>query len=591
MNQQIFVGLVLLGALVLFIWERWRYDVVAVLALLALTIPGIVPADEAFLGFGHPAVITVASVLVLTQALINSGLVDMLAKPLLRLGTNLPIQVIALTGITAICSAFINNVAAVALMLPLTLQIARAHDFSPSRLLMPVAYGSLLGGMTTLVGTPPNIIIASYQAQNAGASFGMFDFAPVGSGVALAGIGYIALLGWRLLPERRGQASPEDLFQISDYTTEVRVPPNSKAVGKRLNELPSLRKTQVVVAGLIRDEQRFLVPSGFTTLQAGDLLIVETDPTTLKTLLDDTGFKLTPNESPNHVKALGSDEVSIMEAVVTSDSPMVRNTVRNLDLRQRYGVNLLAVARQGVRLRARLGEIRLRAGDVLLIQGPTSAIHEMFATLRCLPLAERRLRIGQERRIWLAVGIFAAAILTATLGWLPIQVAVTSAAVVMVLARLISLREAYDAIEWPIIILLGAMIPVADALERTGGADWIAGQLLTVAGQASPAVALALVLIGAMILTPLVNNAAAAVLMAPIAISIAQRYGVAAEPFLMAAAIGVSCDFLTPIGHQSNTLVMGPGGYKFGDYWRMGLMIELLVIVVALPLLLVFWPF
>lgn len=591
MTAPIYVGIVLLLALVLFIWERWRYDVVALLALLALTIPGIVPADDAFSGFGHPAVITVAAVLVITEALINSGLIDALAKPLLRLGNNLPLQVAALTIITAICSAVMNNVASVALMMPLALQLARRHGFSPSHLLMPLAYGSLLGGMMTLIGTPPNIIIATYRGTAGGASFGMFDFAPVGAGVAFAGVLYIAVVGWRLVPERRGQASRDELFQISEYTTEVLVPENARGAGKQLNELPVLRETQIVVAGLIRNEHRSLVPSSYTRLQAGDILIVESDSESLQALIDATGFQLMADKSKEKNSNLGSDEVSIVEAVVMVDSPMVRNTVRGLDLRQRYGINLLAVARQGQRLRMRLGEVRFRAGDVLLLQGPATAVGEMLSTLRCLPLAERGLRIGQQRRVWLALAIFATGILTASLGLLPIQIAISAAAITMVLVGMISLREAYDSIEWPILILLGAMIPVADALESTGGADWIAEQLLRMAGQSSPVVALVVVLIGAMILTPLVNNAAAAVLMAPIAIGIANRYGVSSDPFLMAAAIGVSCDFLTPIGHQSNTLVMGPGGYKFGDYWRMGIFIELIVIVVAIPLLLIFWPF
>ena len=586
--DQLIVVVVLLVALVLFITERPRYDIVALLALLTLVIVGILPGDDAFAGFGHPAVITVAGVLVISQALINSGVVDAIARQMLRVGGGPMVQVAALTGLTALCSAVINNVAAVALLMPVAIQMARKHGNSPSLLLMPLAYGSLLGGMMTLIGTPPNIIISSFRQEALGEPFHMFDFLPAGAGVALVGIAYMALIGWRLIPQRTGQSSREELFRINAYSTELRVPEKSKFIGRFLRDLPALNQNDVVVAGLVRKGRSLLIPSSITVVRAGDVLIVQADPQNLQALIDATNFELIDEEVSEQM--LRSEHVGLVEAVVVANSPLIGETVGSFDLRGRYNVNLLAVAREGERLRHRLADVRFYRGDVLLLQIRRDAVTDMLALLGCLPLAERGLRLGQSHRALLTVGVFVAAIAVATSGVLPIQIPIVAAAVVMVLIGSISLRDAYDSIEWPILVLLGAMLPVADALERTGGTEWLTAQFLAVAGQASPVIALTVVLVGAMVLTPLLNNAAAAVLMAPIAISVANGFNASPDPFLLATAIGVSCDFLTPIGHQSNTLVMGPGGYKFGDYWRMGLAIEFLVVVTAVPLLLIFWP-
>ncbi len=589
MSDHLLVALVLGLALILFIWERWRYDLVAIAALLAVTLLGIVPADEAFLGFGHPAVITVAGVLVISRALINSGAIDLLAQRMMRVSERTTLQVGALSSVSAFCSAVMNNVAATALLLPLGIQMARKAGRSPSLLLMPLAYSSLLGGMLTLIGTPPNIIIATYRAETGAGSFGMFDFTPVGFGVVVINVLYLTFIGWRLVPERKGQASREALFQIKDYLTEVRVPVGSPLNGQRLRDITAFADGDVIVMGLERGKRQFFGSTGYTILQENDILLVRADADLLKTLLNETSFELVGNESLGELTA-ATDEINVWEAVVTPQSPLVGRTVRDLRLRQQHNVNVLAVARRDASLRQRIRSVRFEAGDVLLLQGPNEGLYETLAALDCLPLAERNLRIGQTRRILLAVGIFAAAIIATATGLIALQVAIVMAAIAMILTGLISLRDAYDSIEWPIIVLLGAMIPVADALERTGGAEWIASQLLAVAGNAPPVVALGVVLVGSMILTPLVNNAAAALLMAPIAVSLAHGLQVSPDAFLMAAAVGVSCDFLTPIGHQSNTLVMGPGGYKFSDYARVGLPIELLVIVTALPLLLFFWP-
>lgn len=587
MLQQLIVFAVLAAALALFISGRWRYDVVALLALLAVTVTGIIPGEQAFAGFGHPAVITVAAVLVVSRGMRNSGVVDVLARPLLRVGDNPSAQVGALTSLVAALSAFMNNVGALALLLPVAIRMARKNGRSPSLLLMPLAFGSLLGGLITLIGTPPNIIIATFRAETGAEPFRMFDFAPVGLGVAVAGILFVALVGWRLVPQRKGASSREELFEIGDYVTEVIVPADSKLVGKRLREVGTVSDAEVVVIALLRGNRRLNSPSSFEVMRADDVLVVEADSEDLRELVDAAGLTLSGS------RKLGEDALesgSLMEAVVMADSSIIGQTARSLNLRWRYGVNLLGVARMGSRIRRRLRDIRFQTGDVLLLQGPTETFNATLSTLGCLPLAGRGLSLGQPRRVGLGLGIFGTALLLAAIGLLPIQVTFVGAAVAMVLARIISLREAYESIDWSIIVLLGAMIPVGQALEASGGAASIASATLAISGQMPAVVSLLIILIATMFLSDLVNNAAAAVLMAPIAISVAVGLGASPDPFLMCVAIGASCAFLTPIGHQSNTLVMGPGGYRFGDYWRMGLLLEVIIVVVSIPLIMIFWP-
>lgn len=588
MLQQVIVFTVLAAALTLFIWGRWRYDVVALLALLAVTVTGIIPGEQAFAGFGHPAVITVAAVLVVSRGLRNSGVVDLLAKPLFRVSERPSAQVGALSSLVATLSAFMNNVGALALLLPVAIRMARKHGRSPSLLLMPLAFGSLLGGLITLIGTPPNIIIATFRAGTGSEPFRMFDFAPVGLGVAIAGLLFISLIGWRLVPQRKGASSREELFEIGDYVTEVIVPADSKLVGMRLRDLGSVSDAEVLVIALLRGKRRLNSPSSFEVLRADDVLVVEADSEDLRELVDAAGLKLSGSRKLGEAALEGGE---LMEAVVMADSPIIGQTARSLNLRWRYGVNLLGVARMGSRIHRRLRDIRFQIGDVLLLQGPMETFNTTLSTLGCLPLAGRGLSLGQPRRVELGLIIFGSALLLAAVGLLPIQVAFIGAAVAMLLANIISLREAYESIDWSIIVLLGAMIPVGQALEYSGAAALIAQGTLALSGQLPPVISLLIILVATMFLSDLVNNAAAAVLMAPIAISVAVGLGASADPFLMAVAIGASCAFLTPIGHQSNTLVMGPGGYQFGDYWRMGLLLEVVIVVVSIPLIMLFWPF
>jgi di/tricarboxylate transporter len=588
LEQWIIFGTLIL-TLILFIAGRWRYDVVALVALLVVALTGLIPVDRVFSGFGNSAVVTVAAVLVLSRGLQNSGVVDLIGSWLSGLRGGITIQLAALTVIVAVLSAFMNNVGALALLLPVVLQLARKKGIPPSSLLMPIAFASLLGGMTTLIGTPPNIIAASFREAAGGEPFRMFDFTPVGGGVLAAGLLFITLVGWRLIPRRNGGDASNSLFDIEDYVTEVRVSEKSSLAGKRLREIGDFSKAEVLIIGLVRGGERRLEPSANTKLQAEDILIVSADTENIKKLAGTSGLELVGSEKIKR-KDLESDDVTLMETVIMPSSVMYGGTARSLNLRARYGVNLLAISRQGKRLKGRLDGIRFQTGDVLLLQSHAQTLKKVAETLGCLPLAGRDLRFGDSRKMIQALAVFIAALTVSALGLIPVQVSFVAAVLLMVITKLVTLQEAYESVDWPIIILLGAMIPVGGALETTGGAGLIANSILQVSDKMPPAATLIILLVATMFLSDLVNNAAAVVLMAPIGISVSQGLGVSIDPFLMAITIGASCAFLTPIGHQSNTLVMGPGGYKFGDYWRMGLLLEIIVAVVAIPLILIFWP-
>ena len=588
-GDQVFVFAILGVALVLFIWGRWRYDLVAVLALLAVVIGGLVPAEQAFSGFAHPAVITVAAVLILGRGLRNSGVVDVLARPLARAASHPYVHVASLTGLVAVLSGFMNNVGALALVMPVALKTARELDRPPSMILMPLAFGSILGGLTTMIGTPPNLIIASYRESLTGTPFGMFDFSPVGVTLAVVGVAFVSFIGWRLTPDRKGPTARERMFRIEEYMTEARVAKNSPVVGLSLRELEGLGSGDVVVAGLIRGDVRRLVPSKLEHLRMDDVVILHVDPSRLGPFVARTKMELV-GERLLSAEALRSDEVSLMEAVVTPGSVLEGRTAFTLHRRTQGSVNLLAVARQDEPIHDRLEEVRFRVGDVLLLQGESGTLPDSVTAAGCLPLAERGLERGRPNRLALSAAIFGAAVAAIVAGWLTAPVAFTAAAAGLVLANLVRIREAYEAVDWSVIVLLAAMIPVGEAMQTTGATSLIGSGVVSFNETLPIWGVLALLLAITMALTSVVNNAATAIMMAPIAASVASALSASVDPFLMAVAIGATSAFLTPIGHQSNTLILGPGGYKFGDFWRMGAPLQALIIAVSVPLLLVLFP-
>lgn len=580
-------GLIIL-MLLFFIWGKWRYDIVSLVTLLVASLAGLVPMDEVFQGFGHPAVITVAAVLVVSKGLMNAGVVDFMARYLLRLGDNILVQMTFLVLAVTISSAFMNNIGALALMMPVAIKMARKNNKSPSIFLMPLAFGSLLGGMTTLVGTPPNIIISTFRADYTGEAFGMFDFSPVGGAVAAAGVAFMLLIGWRLIPKRAGGKSEEDLFEIKDYITELRIPENSEYIGKTIKELEEAVKGELKVVSVVRNEKNMAAPSLKLPLEKDDSVIVEATAGEIQEILDATDLKLADTDRLSQ-EDIRTDDVEIMEAVVMTNSFIIGRTAKAMRIRSRYGINLLGVAREGVRLSKSPDSVRFVVGDILLLQGSPETLSEIITQWGCLPLAGRGISLGKPRRLLPGLMIFATALALTALGFIPVQVSFMAAAVVMVLGNFISLKEMYESIDWSIIVLLGSIIPVSRALETTGGAQLIAESVLGLADRLPVWAMVLAVLVISMTLSDIVNNAAAVLIMAPIALEIAGGFSASPDAFLMSVAIGASCSFLTPIGHQSNTLVMGPGGYKFGDYWKMGLPLEVIVAAVAVPMIMLIW--
>ncbi|MCE3026050.1 SLC13 family permease [Salinicola sp. DM10] len=595
MQDAYWVFAVLFLTLVAFVWGRFRYDMVAMAALLASVLLGLVPADQAFSGFGHPAVITVAAVLILSRGFEHAGVVDWIAEKTLKAGSRPIWQLSVLTATVILLSAMMNNVGALALLLPVAVRVAREHDTSPSLLLMPLAFGSLLGGLITLIGTPPNIIISAFRAGQGEGPFSMFDFAPVGGAVALAGFAFMILLGGRLTPQRQGQASADELFETSAYLSELHVNEDAKAVGWGLRELREVCGDPVPVLAVLRGEERYSGHRFFGPLAAGDILLLEAGPEDLKLLEDKAGLSISASGEDDEDSAaapprLDADELQLVEVVVRNDSMMINRTVSQLRLLNQHGLHLVAVSRDGTRLKQRLREVRFQPGDVLLLQGDENNLSESLSTLGCLPLASRKLALGQPRQLWLSVGIFALAIAAMVFDLLPAAIAMSLAALITLALGVLPLREGYDAIEGSVIVLLAAMLPVGKALETSGGAQMIADAMMSAGSGWPPVVTLTALFVLTLLLSNVINNAAAALLMAPIAANLASGMQVSLDPFLMAVAVSASCAFLTPIGHQSNTLVMGPGGYRFRDYWKLGLPLSAVVTLTAIPLILLIWP-
>ncbi len=579
---------IILGMMALFVWGRLRYDLVALLSLLAAIAAGIVPPEKAFTGFSDDIVIIVASALLVSAAVSRSGVIERVVRKLGPYLTDVYRQVAALVGSVTVLAAFVKNIGALAMLMPIAFQFARRTGTSPASLLMPMSFGALLGGLVTLIGTSPNIIVSRVREQILGEPFHMFDFAPVGASLALLGFLFL-IFGWRLLPtDRKGAVSMDAAFNLEGYTTEVTVPKDSPAAGLTVKALEDLGESEIEVITLLRGTKRRYEPAGNVVIKPDDILILRGEPQALERIVALEKLKLTRDEDTTE-KDTPTDEIGIMEAVITPDSELIGSSVGQLKLFDRHGINLLAVSRTGRRIANRLRTVKLRAGDVVVLQGNLSTMPETLGELHLLPLAERDLRIGRKGSL-VPLGVLAVAMALVAFNLVPVAIAFFGAAVILLLARSLTLREAYDAIDWPILIMLGALIPVSNALRTTGGTDLIAAWLSNVAMSLPPYGALALLLAAAMAVTPFLNNAATVLVMAPIAASFAGNLGYKPDAFLMAVAIGAACDFVTPIGHQCNLLVMGPGGYRFGDYWKLGLPLSFIVLVAGTPLILYFWP-
>lgn len=588
-SDQTILLLILLALLILLVWGRWRYDIVALGALFTASIFGVVPQAELFSGFGNPATITVVLVLIISFGLTKSGAVEFITQLIKPFSSKPLLHISILTFLAAFLSMFMNNVGALALLMPIAIQSTTKAGRPPATVLMPLSFGSILGGLVTLIGTPPNILIANYRREVTGEAFTMFDFAPVGGGIAIAGILFMLFIGWRLVKVRKQTAGLE-LFDVEKYLFELKVTEDSSLAGKRVGELKDLLAEQKMdILSLVHKQQKMAVVSRRHILAANDLLMLQGSHDDIDSFA--SAHDLTMLSAENARKEiLHSEDSQIAEVVITENSPIVGRTPRQIRFNRKYAVNLLATSRAGTPHRNRLRDFQFRAGDVLLLHGEGDELQEAIIRLNCYPLAPRDLNIHGATKAMPALATFILAIAAAASGLISIQLALGIATVAMVLLNVVPVREFYAGVDWPVVVLLGAMIPLGAALETTGTTTLLVDGILLLAGDMSPVFILAMLLIITMTVSDVLNNAATAILMAPIAYNTALSLDLNPDTFLMAVAVGASCAFLTPIGHQNNALIMGPGGYHFGDYWRMGLPLEIVIVAVALPLLLLVWP-
>jgi len=590
-NNQLLITAVLILVLLMFAWGRWRHDLIAMSALVLCALLDLVPMESAFSGFSHPAVVTVAAVLVISHALKSAGVVDLAASRLGTVTDNQLVHIGMLTLVVTFASAFMNNVGALALMLPVAIATARKQQRSPALILMPLAFGSILGGMTTMIGTPPNIIIASIRADIPGKeAFSLFDFSPVGIPVAVVGVLFVILIGWRLLPKERLEKSAVDqLFEVGEYLAELKITDQSELPGKDLRSLVMDEEWDLLLVGIAHENSRARPMVSDYRFESGDILVVLGRAEELQPLIDRYGLEIL--SAPGSAFAdVAPEELTLFEGIVSGDSPLVGHGVPYLRRRSGGTLALYGLSRHGETLRKRLRRVRFHIGDILLLQGKEQQVDEQIAQFGLLPLAPRALSLVQKRQAGIALLVFAAAIGLGMLEIMPLYMAFLLAIMAYLILGILPVRQLYDEIDWPVIVLLGAMIPVGQALETTGTTTLLATAIVEWTSGLSVVWVLALLLIVTMFLSDIINNAATVLVMAPIAMSLSQQLEVSLDPFLMAVAVGASCAFLTPIGHQSNTLVMGPGGYQFSDYWRMGLPLEILIVIVSLPMILYVWP-
>lgn len=589
LHQGLAFGLIA-ATIIAFVWGRWRYDLIALGALAGGMAMGLIPVKEAFEGFANDIVIIIASALVLSAAVARSGVVDLLMAPLLPHLKDERTQVPVLTGTTALLSMATKNVGALALMMPSALQIGRRTGISPGRLLMPMSFGSLVGGLAVLVGTSPNIIVSEVRREALGHPFRMFDFLPVGGVLTILAIAYLSF-AYRLLPRTRQAAIDVDAaLAASAYVTEVEVPEGWTFQAGTVGALRKAAENAVTVVAILRGREKISAPRANRKIQPGDLLLLEGEQQELNQLIVAAKLKLRDADRPL-VMNEPTEEVRVVEAVIGGESDLIGQSARSVTLSDTHGVNLLGVSRSGHRLAGRLATIRLKAGDILVLQGAEQSLPAALQALGLLPLAEREVRLGGVRHALLPVVILAAAMTLVATGVVPVAAGFFGAAVLVVATGALRMREAYAALEAPVLILVAALIPVSDTVQKTGGADLISSWLSGAFHGLPPIATLTAMMAVAMAATPFLNNAATVLIVAPIGMGLAQRLGLSPDPFLMAVAVGAGCDFLTPVGHQCNTLVLGPGGYRFGDYARLGAPLTALILLVAPWLIAWIWPF
>ena len=571
----------------LLIWGRWRYDAVTLVALATLVLFDVIPINSAFSGFGHPAVIIVALVLLISRGLQESGFVGLIGGQLSKipLSENQFLLVILVTA--AALSSFMNNIGAMAILLPVTIAVCQQNSWNPPKFLMPLAFASILGGMNTMIGTPPNIIISQYRETYTGTSFNFFDFSFVGVAVSLLGVVFIAFLGYRLVKVRQEAGDEIKLIDLKNYLFEVRVKKDSKAIGKRLSEIKKVAGPETEVLGIVNESGAVSKVSMVTKFAHNQVLVIKTSPDDISRLQSDLDLEI--SEDLNTIKESDLEEIEVM---VTASSRLIGRKQEFLKRLASEDLALLGLWRQGAKFRTRLSREIFRVGDVLLL-GVRSideeGVKERIKHLGLMPLMQREMQVIPSRsRLLKSIIFFVTFLLLAAFNVINIVIAFLLCVLAFIGVKVLN-GNLYRSIEWPVIVMLAAMIPIGQALETTGISNNIA-MFISGYTEALPVyMIILLILVVTMFVSDIINNAATAIIMAPISANIASQLGAPVEPFLMAVAVGASCAFLSPIGHQCNTLVMAPGGYKFGDYWRLGLPLEIVIAAISVPMIMYVW--
>ena len=573
----------------LLLWGKFRYDLVAFSILIISVAIGVVPYNNAFDGFAHPATIIVALVLVVSKGLINSGAIFFIGQKISAFGKNLWEHISIIGFIGAILSAFMNNVAALALLMPIDINKARASNWPPRKTLMPLSFATILGGMATLIGTPPNIIISSIRYEHTGEPFKMFDFFPVGGITAIIGLAFVALIGWRLIPKTsQNDDAGKELMEIASYVSNLTVSQNSLVLGKNLHEIyEAAEKCDAAVLGIIRNSIRIDKGSRNLKIRENDQLIIDATPESL-----DEFRSIQKLEFPFKKDRIlaESDNYIPIEVVVTDTSRLLNTSAIKVGLAWRKATVLLGISRKGRPIRKQIRRTIIREGDMLLILVPKESFNEVINWIGCLPLAARGLNITDTSKMTAALSIFFVGLIVASVGLLKLPIVLGLVIILYCLTKIVPPREVYSSVEWPVIILLASVIPLGAALESNGTTEIIVQILTKYTSSMEPWLIIAIIMIITMTLSDILNNTATTLVIAPISIQLAQTLNLNTDTFLMAVAVSASCAFLTPIGHKNNTIILGPGGYRFGDYWRMGLVLEVLIIITSIPLLLIFWP-
>ncbi|MBE0577581.1 MAG: SLC13 family permease [Desulfuromonadales bacterium] len=583
--------MILLIAIILFATEWIRMDLVSLMVLLALALTGLVSVEEAFSGFSNPAVVTVAAIFVMSAGIANTGVSGKIGEKVLALaGSDERQLIITIMLVAALFSAFINNIGATAMLMPVIVTIAQKTRISPSKLLIPLAFGSLLGGVCTLIGTPPNILMNTLLQDYAGESFTMFDFTPVGVVIVVSGTLYMAFIGRFLLPKRKSGTLTE-VYQVKEYITEVEILNGSPLHGQTISQSGFESEFGLKVRAIFRGREKFPFPRRNRKIQQGDTLFLEGDPEAILNLRKKKGLEVVPERDNPPLANLDKEKLIVVEASLTPTSELVGKSLRDVRFAETHGLTVLAIWRQGSPVVRKVDHVTLKFGDVLLIQGPEEKVVHLGKEHEFLLMGGVSPAPYRPRKAPIAVALLLGMVLLAASGILPIMLSATLGVLLMVLTNCLTAKEAYESIDWSIIVLIAGMLPLGVALEKSGAAALLANLLTGGVGSFGPWAVLATLFLVTSLLTETMSHAAAAVLIAPIAFNAATHLGVDPKPFFMAVAISASSCFMTPISHQSNALVMGPGGYKFFDYTKVGAPLNIVIWILATLIIPLLFPF